>query len=231
MTPGRSTVYICPHCGAMKAVWAMASGNTCCGETIWSDAKRYNPMMEYASFVQQCPSCKHYFITRTTSYKEAKTIYTLNKGELPYSNLKDALAELSTNKMKGKNEYVVRMMVLHAYNDLYGYTDKNDIPVEELEFMRQNILRLIPLSEDMMLRSELYREIGEFEKCLTTLTHIHPRSQFEKMIVSKIKEHCMQKETKIFTLIGYWERTAVTCADNEPPYNPDKDVPNEDEDW
>lgn len=125
----------------------------------------------------------------------------------------------------------MRMMVLHAYNDLYGYTDKNDILVEELEFMRQNILRLIPLSEDMMLRSELYREIGEFEKCLTTLTHIHPRSQFEKMIVSKIKEHCMQKETKIFTLIGDWERTAVTCADNEPPYNPDKDVPNEDEDW
>lgn len=232
MTPGRSTVYICPHCGAMKAVWAMASGNTCCGETIWSDAKRYNPMMEYASFVQQCPMCKHYFITRTTNHKRANTIYTFNKGELPYSNLKEALQEFSTNGLKGKDEYTVRLMVLHAYNDLYGNTENKNIPAEELEFMRQNILRLLPLSQDKVLRSELYREIGEFDKCLTTLTNIHPRSEFEQMIVSKIREHCMQEDTKIFTLVGGSERTAVTCADDEPAYDPNKDVSkNEDDDW
>ena len=232
MTPGRSTVYICPHCGTMKAVWAMASGNTFFGETIWSDAKRYNPMMEYASFVQQCPSCKHYFITRTTNHKRANTIYTFNKGGLPYSNLKEALQEFTTNGLKGKDEYTVRLMVLHAYNDLYGNTENKDIPTEESEFMKQNILRLIPLSQDMMLRSELYREIGEFDKCLTTLTYIHPHSEFERMIVDKIKEHCMQEDTKVFVLAGGCERTAITCADDEPPYNPDNDVSeDEDDDW
>ncbi len=227
MTSGRSTVYTCPHCGTMKAVWAMASGNTFFGETIWSNAKRYNPMMEYTSFVQQCPSCKHYFITRTTNYKRAKTIYTYNKGELPYSNLKEALEDFSTNGLKGKDEYTVRLMVLHAYNDLYGNVDKNAIPAEELEFMKQNILRLIPLSQDILLRAELYREIGEFDKCLTTLTYIRPHSEFEQTIMDKIKEHCSLRDTKIFTITGGCERVAVMCADNELPYDPDRDVPNE----
>ena len=84
----------------------------------------------------------------------------------------------------------------------------------------------------MILRAELYREIGEFNKCLATIAKIHPRSEFEQMIVSKIREHCMQKDTKVFVLAGGCERTAVTCADDEPPYNPDKDLSEvEDEDW
>lgn len=140
--------------------------------------------------------------------------------------------EFTTKGLKGKDDYIVRLMVLHAYNDLYGNTENKDIPTEESEFMKQNILRLIPLSQDMVLRSELYREIGEFDKCLTTLTYIHPHSKFERMIVDKIKEHCMQEDTKVFVLVGGCERTAVTCADDEPAYDPDEDVPEyEDEDW
>ena len=151
---------------------------------------------------------------------------------MPYSNLKEALHEFSVNGLKGKDEYAVRLMVLHAYNDLYVNTENKDIPAEEFEFIKQNILRLIPLSQDMMLRAELYREIGDFDKCLSTLTYIHPHSEFEKMIVSKIREHCMQEDTKVFVLVGGCERTAVTCADDEPPYNPDKDIPEEeDEEW
>lgn len=162
----------------------------------------------------------------------ANTIYTFNKGELPYLNLKEALEEFSINGLGAHDEYNVRLMVLHAYNDLYGSIEKNDIPVEELEFMKQNILCLIPLSQDMMLRSELYREIGEFDKCLTTLTRICPRSEFERMIVDKIMEHCVLEDTKVFTLAGGCERTAVICADNEPPYDPDKDIPDkEKEGW
>ena len=76
--------------------------------------------------------------------------------------------EFTTKGLKGKDEYTVRLMVLHAYNDLYVNTENKDIPTKESQFMKQNILRLIPLSQDMMLRSELYREIGEFDKCLTT---------------------------------------------------------------
>ena len=67
---------------------------------------------------------------------------------------------------------------------------------------------------------------------MTTITYIHPHSEFERMIVDKKKEHCMQEDTKVFVLAGGCEHTAVTCADDEPAYDHDKDVTEyEDEYW
>ena len=55
--PGKIT---CPHCGREKYILALTSGNTFSAE-IWSDSRRYYPMLHYPSSIQKCYHCSHYF--------------------------------------------------------------------------------------------------------------------------------------------------------------------------
>lgn len=224
MLPGNSIVYTCPHCGTKKAVWDIMSGNTF-NTTLWSDCKRHSPMMEVASFVQRCPSCKHYFMTSTTTCHEANSCYTFNRGELPYSNLKEALDELQAAGLTEKDEFTVRLMVLHAYNDLYGTAECDAIPAEERQYIRENILRLIPLCQDNMLKAELYREIGDFKMCISILPAGSTLSDFLRNLADDIRKRCMERDAKVFVVNGKGKRNPVLCADDEEPYDPEEDKP------
>ena len=69
-TPGKFT---CPHCGSEKYVMAIASGNTFSGE-IWSDSRRYFPMLPSYSPIQKCPHCGHYFFDDDGHFEMADTV-------------------------------------------------------------------------------------------------------------------------------------------------------------
>lgn len=60
MTLGYPTRLTCPHCGKVKHILSIASGNTF-GATYWSDTKHDYPMLECPSSVQRCPHCGHYY--------------------------------------------------------------------------------------------------------------------------------------------------------------------------
>lgn len=60
MTLGNPTRLTCPHCGKVKHIMSIASGNTF-GATLWSDTKHDYPMLKSPSSVQRCPHCGHYY--------------------------------------------------------------------------------------------------------------------------------------------------------------------------
>ena len=60
MTLGPPTRLTCPHCGKVKYILSIASGNTF-GATHWSDTKHDYPMLKSPSAVQRCPHCGGYF--------------------------------------------------------------------------------------------------------------------------------------------------------------------------
>ncbi len=60
MTLGNPTRLTCPHCGKVKHILSIASGNTF-GATHWSDTKHDYPMLKSPSSVQRCPHCGHYY--------------------------------------------------------------------------------------------------------------------------------------------------------------------------
>ena len=55
-----SVVLRCPHCDRTKSLYALASGNTINGE-IWSDSRKYYPMLPKPHPIQKCIHCGHYF--------------------------------------------------------------------------------------------------------------------------------------------------------------------------
>ena len=68
--PGKFT---CPYCGGEKYVMAIASGNTFSGE-IWSDSRRYYPMLPHYSPIQKCPHCSHYYFEYDGHFEMASTV-------------------------------------------------------------------------------------------------------------------------------------------------------------
>ena len=60
MTLGPPTRLTCPHCGKVKYILSIASGNTF-SATHWSDTKHDYPMLKSPSAVQRCPHCGGYF--------------------------------------------------------------------------------------------------------------------------------------------------------------------------
>lgn len=161
----------CPHCGGLRRVCAISSGNDI-GMTIWSDQKVDLPSMPSISPVLRCPICKKYhFYNRSQIVGECRTHYDDDFGYLSYESLKEALEQL---RPKGDKETELRMMLLWAYNDKYGQMHNVKILPAELEserkFFRENAIALFRLKpDDYMLHAELFREMGEFDNCLVVL--------------------------------------------------------------
>lgn len=188
----------CPHCGGLRRVCALLSGNDI-GMTIWSDQKVDLPSLPSISPVLRCPVCKKYhFYHRSQIVGECRTHYNDDFGYLSYESLKEALVELDP---KGEKEKELRLMLLWAYNDKYGQMHNVKILPAELEserrFFRENAIALFRLKpEDYLLHAELFREMGEFENCLVVLERIDDNELSKD--VATLKEKAHNKDSNVF---------------------------------
>ena len=174
MLPAKPNILKCPHCGGLRRQSALLSGNTF-GAKQWSDAKREFPMLPNTSRVMRCPHCQRYhFYDSSQIVGKCETYGQSSFGNLSYASLKEALAQL---RPTGDNELELRIMLVHAYNDLYGgcpgTRKPNEAPAEERLFFEQNVRRVIQIhSDNQLFCAELYREIGEFDQALAILRDI-----------------------------------------------------------
>ena len=174
MRPSKPNILKCPHCGGLRRVRFLMSGNTI-RAILWSDGKVDYPMLPPISKVLRCPVCKKYhFYESSQIVGKCKSWGNASCGKLSYASLKEAMEQL---KPTGKDEISLRMMILWAYNDLYwGVTDAERQTKEylaEREYFIQNAKAIIALYPDQPLFcAELYREIGEFEQCVKILYSI-----------------------------------------------------------
>ena len=222
----------CPHCGAIKIILASYYLN---GDEVvcWSDLRKYYPNINRASYVQRCPYCrKYYFMSDEIVYDP--TVYCMVKaswGNLSYSSLRDAFNELSP---KGKIEKQMRMMLLHAHNDLYGgcYGTglRTDALNKERDFFEENVRALILMANikdpyDRLLKAELYREIGRFEDAVNILREPFEYREYLGLdsIRSLILEKAEHRDSNVFIVAGdkNHRREAILVDDKDYLYDED----------
>lgn len=195
---GKPDILKCPHCGGLRRICSLFSGNDF-GRTIWSDQKDDWPSMPLVSDVMRCPVCKKYhFYHRSQIVGECRTYYNDDLGYLSYESLKEALEEL---RPKGDKESKLRMMLLWAYNDKYGQMHNVKILPAELEaerrFFRENAVALFRLRpNDYLLHAELFRELGEFDNCLAVLDGIGDDKHSK--LIATLREKALRGDSNIF---------------------------------
>lgn len=223
MLPAHSALLRCPHCGALKEVLQLMSGNTI-GATLWSDGKEIAPMLPRVSRIQRCPTCGKYFFYSLDVTAGTSNRYGSQSGELPLEYLKEAFAQIQSI---GHYEYSFRMAILWAFNDRYGNMEQSDIPIEEWEYHMNNVQDLLQMGIDNLFRAELYREIGDFDKAiqiLETLEVTNDKKDLHNQMIQQAYRQAQQHNRKIFVLYGNGKRKALTLDNyKEEPYTPSKD--------
>ena len=219
MLPAHSALLRCPHCGALKEVLQLMSGNTF-GAILWSDAKQIAPMLPRVSYIQRCPNCGKYFFYTQEVEAGTSNNYGGGTGDLPLEYLKQALTQLQPT---GNEEHILRINILWAFNDRYGDMEQSDIPIEEWAYHVDNVHHLVQMDIDALLRAELFREIGDFDKAIQILQS-HEVADNLKDLQRQLLQQSQQHNRKVFALYGDIQRSVLTLDKyKEKPYIPSQD--------
>lgn len=225
-------LYKCPHCGALK-VLRSSYGYSFSGALHWSDSKKYYPQIQKPSYVQRCPSCGRYFLREEeTLYKtDIYSLLDVAWGNLSYCSLREAFEQLSPT---GKDERQIRLMLLHAHNDLYGGCEgtkpRAEASDKEQQFFEENAVSLISMANTddpyaRMLAAELHREMGQFVKAIDILRHPYNYNDYIGLgsIRDLILERAELHDSNVFIVEGdkNYRREAILVDDNDYLYNND----------
>lgn len=200
MKPGPARILTCPYCGANKKVLRLLSGNTF-NQVIWSDYKTIAPMLPKVSFVQKCPSCGGFFLMSRQQLRYGED-YSFEKGDLSYRELKDAWYALKDSLDLTDDEKIEMLsMQVWAYNDEYTRENVIPIPLEEQQYIHNIIDDLIDLSNvDILLKAELLRETGRFNKSMDLLNDYSTESPLKTIFITMLKEQNLASNTRPFKI-------------------------------
>ena len=125
----------------------------------------------------------------------------MRTGTLNFQEAREALEQLYESS-ELKRRFTLRLYVLYAYNDMYGRSGV--IPLDGSEdqlFFEENCRELIKMERTIpTLRAELYREIGEFDKCIEYLDSLEPAGEHENKVRELIKERALIGDCTVFRL-------------------------------
>lgn len=160
---------------------------------MWSDGRLDSPGWCEPAWTQQCPSCEHFFILPPKSTLLVDNTPCDDIGELPFSTLKQAVAELSGDEPA---EMRARLDAWWAYNKLYKDVADEDIPVEDKKYNRANMEQLLNYClkqkpHPYTLIFELMRLLGQIDEYKRLLDSIN----FEVFVAWRQSRH--QKDAVI----------------------------------
>jgi tetratricopeptide (TPR) repeat protein len=202
MLPGPDRIIQCPYCENQFRQRTLMSGNTF-GATFWTDGKREAPMLPDSVIVSFCEECGRYFWV-----EDAEQIDKVQPDAEEYPDA-ELLKELTLEqyieafeKMEIKNDEDILFLLKQIwwkYNDYY----RND----EQEEIKQSIEKRIPgLLEKLMdyldennddhliLKGELLRELGRFEKAIEILNKINePEYDKAKQYIIELAERSISE--------------------------------------
>ena len=125
----------------------------------------------------------------------------MRTGTLNFQEAREALEQLYESSDL-KRRFTLRLYVLYAYNDMYGRSGV--IPLDGSEdqlFFEENCREMIKMDRTIpTLRAELYREIGEFDKCIEYLDSLEPAGEHENNVRELIKERALIGDRTVFRL-------------------------------
>ena len=125
----------------------------------------------------------------------------MRTGTLNFQETREALEQLYESSDLNRR-FTLRLYVLYAYNDMYGRSGV--IPLDGSEdqlFFEENCREMIKMERTIpTLRAELYREIGEFDKCIEYLDSLEPAGEHENNVRELIKERALIGDRTVFRL-------------------------------
>ncbi len=206
MNIGKAQILTCPHCGGIKEVMSLISGNTfeC---KCWSDTKTEARMLPQVSYIQKCPACGKYYFIHKQEYVQGDS-YSEELGTLTFEECLEALLQLQEEGFDEEKyeEYNTRVMLVLAYNDKYYRKDENaSVSPTDFKAFKSNIISLLELFDykwNPLFAAELYREIGEFSKCEAILESTTELEEGLENIKNGILEHSKQKDNKVFCYLN-----------------------------
>ena len=184
MLPGPKLIKECPSCQGHIIETTMASGNTF-GALFWPDGKIDAPMMpNYPAYVG-CPHCKGSFwiedaeLVKSLGWDKIIELpdsildMTQNKYPIPYKDPTKTiyLQGLKDTSLTKNKEIYLRSNLMRLYNDI-NRDQKVQTPATEAQI--DNWKKLLEIlgnepTADKLLKGEIYREMGEFDKAEATL--------------------------------------------------------------
>lgn len=188
----------CPHCGTQKKIVRLISGNTI-GAVLWSDSKQIAPMLPFASPLQKCPHCNHFYFMYDVNVEDGEN-YSMEEGWLNFEDAIKAKNELEFNTKEKMHDW--SMIMVWAYNDIIR---RGNEPTQvQNEIFKNNVSSMLEsciFEGNVLLKAELYREIGKHEQCVEILKHFSFKEQFLSEIADKILIKAKEKNNKVFILI------------------------------
>lgn len=231
--PAYCKLALCPRCGGEKEIVQIMSGNTY-GAWLWSDSKQVAPMLPQVSPIQKCPTCGHYYFLKNVNIKEGDT-YSDEEGWLSFDDAIEAFNELMTDyrrhieewkawswfdkddedseafktwlqNNKQKDLELLTIIIAWAFNDIIR--NGKEPSQEQYDVFKTTVssnLKQPILSNNELLKAELYREIGEFDECLATLEKFNPEDEFLADIRKRIIDKAQEQDDKVFVIIKGWD--------------------------
>lgn len=197
MNLDKSQLATCPYCGTKKEIIRLISGNTI-GAVLWSDSKQIAPMLPFASPLQKCPHCNHFYFMYDVSIEDGKN-YSMEEGWLNFKDAIKAKNELEFNTKEKMHDWT--MIMVWAYNDITRIGNK---PTHvQYEIFKNNVSSMLEsyiFEDNVLLKAELYREIGKYEKCVEILENISFKEKFLSEIADKIRIKAKENNNKVFIL-------------------------------
>lgn len=204
MIPANDRILRCPHCGGKKAVLSLLSGNTF-GAEVWSDTRRYYPMLPSVAPIQQCAECGKYYFADLAYTKEEAHTCNMDTGDLNFDQLLEARHQFFEEELDRLHRWVLDHEILMAYNDIF-YRKKTGRNPNELEKAIRHetlnhLLETMDVIEDNadLFHAEVLRELGRYEESLVVLSkHDEPEDEW---IVDAMRQHIWRLDSAPFKIV------------------------------
>jgi hypothetical protein len=162
----------CPHCRALVVQEDTLSGNTI-GAKFYTDGKREAKMLPDHPALVKCPACSSFFWVDEAVQVSSGFEAASGKPQVLAPPEKDMLRFLAEPGLPRDKEIYLRMHAWWSANDVWRRVP-NATPAFSKD-QKQNLKALSDMLDESepnqrILKAEIARELGEFEKCLRLLS-------------------------------------------------------------
>lgn len=126
---------------------------------------------------------------------------SMRTGDLNFEEAREALEQLYESSNE-KRRFILRLYVLYAFNDKYGREGlKYLLDCKDYLYFVENCREMIKMEQtNSTLRAELYREIGEFDRCVQYLDSLEPAGEYENQVREQIRQRALDQDRMVFAL-------------------------------